>query len=258
MLIEKLAEIGLSKNEARVYVELLSMGHQPVSVIAKRVGCIRTSAYVILKTLVKKGFVAFYNRGNMNFFVANDPNCLIGYVERKCRAYDNCRNDLLMLIPKYRELMRKYAFRKPIVTYHEGFEGVKHVMYDALNSKSACFAYLCLHKWFRSGLTEFLLDYKNFRISNKRLPLKAIVPDTPEVRAFFEEHYDKENKLTTVRYLKDEKYHKLFENEMNIYDDKVAIINLEKGEEFGVIIESKEVANMQKSIFQLAWKGLDF
>lgn len=258
MFIEKLAEIGLSKNEAKIYVELLSMGHQPVSIIAKRVGCNRTSTYVILKTLAKKGFVGFYNRGNMKFFVANDPNCLINYVERKCRTYDNCRADLLMLIPKYRELMNNYIFRKPVVTYHDGLEGVKYVMYDALKASGTCFAYLCLHQWFKSGLKDFLLEYKDFRIATKQIPLNAIVPDTPEVRAFFKDNYDENNKLTVVRYLSDEKCRQLFENEMNIYDDKVAIIHLEKGQEFGVIIQSKEIANMQKSIFQLAWKGLDF
>lgn len=249
--------MGLSKNEARLYVELLSMGHQPVSVIAKRVGFNRTSTYVILKTLSKKGFVGSYNRSNMKFFVANDPNCLINYVERKCHIYDNCRNDLLMLVPKYRELMNNYAFRKPVVTYHEGLEGVKYVLYDALNAKSSCFAYLCLHKWFRSGLKEFLLEYKDFRIANKKLPLRAIVPDTPEVRTFFAENYDMDDKLTVVRYLENKKEHDLFENEMNIYDDKVSIIHLERGQEFGVIIQSKEIANMQKGIFQLAWKGLE-
>lgn len=258
MLQGKLAEIGLSVNEAKIYTGLLSLGHQPVSIISKRVGFNRTSTYSVLRSLAKKGFVAFYNKSGITYFVANDPNCLISYIDGKCRAYDYFRSELLTLIPKYRELMSEYVFSKPIVTYYDGLEGVKHVMYDALTAKSNFFACLCLHKWFKSGLKDFLLEYKDFRIATKQVPLSAIVPDTPEVRAFFNENYDKNNVLTKVKYLKDPKYHQLFENEMNIYDDKVAILHLEKGQEFGVIIQSKEIANMQKSIFQLAWKGLEF
>lgn len=256
MLEQKLAEIGLAVNEARIYMELLSIGHQPVSVLAKRLGFNRTTTYSLLKSLSKKGFVAFYNKNNFKIFVANDPNCLISYVDRKCRIYDNYRSELLLLVPKYRAIMEEFAFQKPTVTYYEGLEGVKYVMYDALNAKGNCFAYLCMHKWFSSGLTDFLLEYKDFRIATKQIPLRAIVPDTPEVRAFFENNYDKKNKLTQVKYLSDHECHKLFENEMNIYDDKVAIINLERGQEFGVIIKSRQIAAMQKSIFQLAWKGL--
>lgn len=258
MLELKLAEIGLSKSEAKIYTGLLSLGHQPVSIISKRVGLNRTTTYSILKSLAKKGFVAFYNKSSTTYFVANDPNCLIGYIDSKCRSYDYFRNELINLVPQYRALMNEYTFSKPVVTYHEGLEGVKHVMYDALTAKGNCFTCLCLHKWFKSGLKEFLLEYKDFRIATKQIPLSAIVPDTPEVRAFFDENYDKDNVLTKVKYLKDPKYHQLFENEMNIYDDKVAIIHLERGQEFGVIIQSKEISNMQKSIFQLAWNGLEF
>jgi len=42
---------------------------------------------------------------------------------------------------------------------------------------------------------------------------------------------------------------------VNIYDDKVAVVSLEKGFEFGVLIESAEFAKTQKSIFDLAWRG---
>lgn len=258
MFEDKLAQIGFSRSEARVYLELLRIGPQAVSIVAKRLGLNRTTCYSILRQLEKKALVSSFINGKLQCFVANDPNCLIGYIDSKCRSYDYFRNELINLVPQYRALMNEYTFSKPVVTYHEGLEGVKHVMYDALTAKGNCFTCLCLHKWFKSGLREFLLEYKDFRIATKQIPLSAIVPDTPEVRAFFDENYDKNNVLTKVKYLKDPKYCQLFENEMNIYDDKVAIIHLEKGQEFGVIIQSKEISNMQKSIFQLAWNGLEF
>lgn len=258
MLEEKLAEIGFSKNECKIYLELLTIGSQPVSVVAKRVGFNRTTAYSILKSLEKKGLVSSYVNRGMKFFVANDPNCLIGFVDRKCKVYDYYRSELLNIIPKFRSLVGMYSFKKPIVSFYDGLEGVKHVMYDALTTQGDCCAYLCIHKWFQSGMRDFLLEYKNFRIATKKIPLKAIVPDIPEVRTFFEENYEKNNKLTEVMYLSGQNndYENIFKNEMNIYDDKVAIIHLDRGQEYGVVIQSKEIAMMQKGIFQMAWNGL--
>ena len=45
-------------------------------------------------------------------------------------------------------------------------------------------------------------------------------------------------------------------NEINIYDNKVAIVSFseDEAELFGVIIESKEVAETQQQIFKMAWR----
>lgn len=255
MLEEKLSQIGFSRNECKIYLELLTIGSQPVSIVAKRIGFNRTTAYSILRSLEKKGLVSSYVNRGMKFFVANDPNCLIGYVDRKCKVYDYYRSELLSIIPKFRSLAGLYSFKKPIVSFYDGLEGVKHVMYDALNAEGDCYSYLCLHKWFKSGMRDFLLEYKNFRIATKKISLKAIVPDTGEVRGFFNDNYDKDNKLTEVRYLTRD-CEDIFENEMNIYDDKVAIIHLDRGQEYGVVIQSKEIYLMQKGIFQMVWNGL--
>jgi len=47
-----------------------------------------------------------------------------------------------------------------------------------------------------------------------------------------------------------------FNNEINIYDSCVAIISFGKGSQdvFGVIIESREVAETQRQIFEMAWR----
>ena len=44
-------------------------------------------------------------------------------------------------------------------------------------------------------------------------------------------------------------------NEINIYQDKVAIISLGE-EKVGVIIKSKQIADTQRAIFNLLWNNL--
>lgn len=257
MFSERLEEIGFTTNEAKIYMELLKIGPQAVSVIAKRLGYNRTSVYMLLKTLEEKGIVSSYKNNTVKYFIGNDPNCLIGYLDRKCRAYDYYRSEILASIPLFREVVGAYDFKKPIVSYFDGIEGVKHVLYDSLNSEGECLSYLALHKWFELGLKDFLLDYKDFRIESKKTPLRAITPDTKEVRNFFKENCDPSDKMTKILYVSDPHYFKLFENEMSIYNGRVSIISLNKGDEYGVVIQSKEIANMHRMIFDMAWKGFE-
>ncbi|MDA1060625.1 MAG: hypothetical protein O3B47_02435 [bacterium] len=257
MLEDYLQKIGLSESESKVYIELLKIGSQVVSTIAKRAGFNRTTTYSILKSLENKGIVSSYINGGIKYFAPGDPNCLVGYVDQKCRKYEYYRDGLLALIPKFRTLSEHSFIQHPKVAYFDGVEGVKHLMYDALGSSGVFYCYLCLHQWFETGLGDFILDYKNYRIKEKKVPIKAIVPDTLEVRDFVKNNYEPDDPMTEVLYVSDPECFEMFRNEMNIYDNKVAILHLEKGEEYGVVIESREIADMQRRIFEMAWKGLE-
>lgn len=255
MLEDKLLQIGLNKTEAKVYLELLKIGPQPVSVVAKRVDLNRTTAYSVLRSLQLKGVAGSYVNSKTKIFIANDPNSLVALVDRKCRAFDYYRNDILSLIPRFRELMSGLDLKKPVVSYFEGIEGVKNVMYDALNAQGIFYACIAFEKWFDSGLKDFLVEYKNMRTGSKKVPLKAIVPDTETVRAFFKDHYDPNDPMTEFLWVDCEEDWSIFDNEMNIYDDKVAFMHLESGQEYGVVIESKEIAGMQRKVFEMAWRS---
>ena len=255
MLEEKLLQIGLNQSESKIYLELLRIGPQAVSVLAKRVSHNRTSTYSILRTLESKGLIGSYTNSNGKIFLANDPNSLVALIDRQCRTFDYYRNDILAVMPKFRELTAGLDLKKPVISYFDGLEGVKHVMYDALNAQGNFYAYIAFEKWFNSGMQDFLVEYKDTRVMSKRVPLKAIVPDTPAVRAFFKTYYDPSDSMTEFLYLRSDENWDIFENEMNIYDNKVAIVHLEPGEEYGVVIESKAIAGMQRKIFEMAWKG---
>ena len=253
-LEDQLCQIGFTESESRLYIELLSLGPQAVSVIAKRALLNRTTAYSILKSLEFKGVVSSYVNENMRYFLANDPNSLVGFVDRKCRTFDYHRSNLLNLIPEFRGLTGNFSLSKPVVVYHEGIEGVKNVMYDALSAKDTFRAYVCLDKWLKFGHKNFLIEFKNIRIYDKKVPLKTIVADTPEIREFFKENYDEECELTNVLYVPPSG---MFENEMNIYNDKVSIIHLDTGVEYGVVIQDSQITEMHRSMFDIMWQKFE-
>lgn len=258
LLDEHLLQIGFTENECKVYLELLKIGPQPVSTLAKRLNFNRTTTYAVLQSLEKKGLASFYKKQNgVKAYLSNDPNCLVGYLDAKCRTYDYYRSLILSLIPKLRRIAEEFNLKRPVVSYFEGIEGVKRVTYDALKSSKEMYCYLSLHRWFELGLKDFILKYKEYRIKQKKVMLRAIAPDTKDVRDFFQQNYDADDPLTQILYVKDPEFLGMFTNEMTIYDDKVSIIHLEAGDEYGVVIQSERIADMQRKIFEKAWEGFE-
>ncbi|MFH1284380.1 MAG: helix-turn-helix domain-containing protein [Candidatus Peregrinibacteria bacterium] len=247
MFEEKLQEIGFNGSESRVYMELLRIGPQAVSIISMRLNMNRTTTYSVLKSLEHKGVVASYKNGNMKYFAANDPNSLIGYIDMQCRTFDYHRSELLSEIPRFRDTFKGYAIKKPVVSYFEGVEGVKRVMNDVVDDGSRLRCCISFHKWLESGLRDFLNDFKKC-FFGRRARFSAIVPDITEARTFFEG-------FENILYVPAKDFSAIFENGMNISEDKVSIVHLDSGDEYGVSIQSKEIAGMHKVMFDMAWNG---
>jgi hypothetical protein len=81
--------------------------------------------------------------------------------------------------------------------------------------------------------------------------------DTPTSREYILKDYPalKKRKNPLMEFKWVPKDVSMFNNEINVYDDKVSIVSLAKNEMLGVIIESHEIAKTMKSIFQMAWKA---
>ena len=252
MLKETLCQIGLTTNEANIYLTLVELGPQPANIIAKKTNLIRPTVYPILKGLQKKSLIGSFLRNGVIYFAVNDVHDLLCYVDRKKRVLDHQRDFVMDIIPRMEQLKSDCSLQ-PKVHYFEGEEGVETVMNDSLNSSGPIMCIDAIDKWLNSSLKEFAKDYIHTRIFIKKIPLKELIKDTPETRCFLETAYKGGENYTDVMFVSGNDA--LFDNNVNIYDDKVAVVSLEKGFEFGVLIESAEFAKTQKSIFDLAWRG---
>ena len=84
--------------------------------------------------------------------------------------------------------------------------------------------------------------------------LRGIAPDDDAGRRV---HGEDREKLREIRLVPADAFD--FRNEINIYDHKVAICSFGPAarsatDMFGIIIESKEVAETQRQIFEMAWR----
>ena len=236
MLVNILENIGLTDKEARIYLAALEIGGGPVSAIALKAKMNRVTSYDILEKLIKKGLINFVTKNKVKFFSSTDPEIVVHEFQKRTA-------DLTQALPDLKRLHGDTAH--PKVRYFEGVEGIKAIYADTLTSKSEILNY-CNSKEIRKFWEKYDTEYVAERVKNG-IHLKGITPDDDHGRSVKAED---EKCLRETRLVNKDSFN--FTNEINIYDDKVAIISLR--EEFiGMIIESHEIAETQRAIFHMVW-----
>src|SRR3989338_6189543 len=78
--------IGLTKNQAIVYVSLLKLGSSKVQNIIKESGLHRSRVYDCLENLEQLGFVSFVVKDFKKYFQAVKPDKLLDYLDEQKEA----------------------------------------------------------------------------------------------------------------------------------------------------------------------------
>ncbi len=246
MSVEPLIQaLGLPKKESAVYLALLELGKSGVSAIASASRLNRTTAYDILESLNVKGLVSIVGDRKKRTYTAEHPDSLVRFFEKRAQLYERRAEDLSKLLPQLRGLYNEKG-KRPVVRFYEGKHGLESCYEDTLTSSEPIRAYASVHDM-HAALPKYFPEYYHRR-AKKGIHIRAILPATAE--GIERQRHDAEEARETVL-VPTSQYD--FSPEINVYDDKVAIMSL--AEEFGVIIESKEIAEAQKVVFELAWLG---
>src|SRR5689334_12275497 len=89
-----LEKIGLTEKEALVYLTLTEIGEAAPSVIAKKAGLKRPTAYIILDQLVQKGLVGHLKKHDQKMFSPIEPGFLLDYEKKKLEELEEIIPDL--------------------------------------------------------------------------------------------------------------------------------------------------------------------
>jgi len=135
------------------------------------------------------------------------------------------------------------------VRFFQGWDGVKHVYEHTLTARSELLNY-ANSAIVRSHWERYDEEYVAQRVE-RGIKLRGIAPDDVAGRMV---HGEDKERLREIRLVPAKDFN--FDNEINIYDSTVAIVTFgERAEDaFGVIIESREVAETQRQIFEMAWR----
>lgn len=240
-MLEQLIRFGLPEKEARIYLALMELGPSSVSEVAKRAKVPRTNTYHLLNALITRGLVSFHDRTSKMIFVAEDPQRLVQMLKNQAEELMRYHEEAERLMPEFRSFYHKDD-AKLHVRFFEGTEGLVSVYEDTLTAQTEILGYASVeyqHNFFPGYFPAYYTRRTKLGIS-----VRCFLADSAESRRI--KALDKLQMRKT--YLVPEKFS--ISPEINVYDNKVAILSLK--EKFGAIIESKEVAEAFRNAFELA------
>lgn len=242
-VVHRLERFGISPKEARAYVALLGYGTASVSEVSRASKLNRSTTYVVLESLVKKGLASISRREKRRFYTASSPERLVQSLEDLIKEAREKLGDARSLLPELKSIYVGVG-PKPKVTFYEGEQGIETVYEDTLTSSETILAYASIENM-HAALPHYFPEYYQRR-AGKGIHIRSIHPDTPE--AIERTRHDKEEARDSALVPKED-YN--FSPEINIYDNKIVFMSLR--EKFGLIIESDELASAMKKIFELSW-----
>jgi len=237
--------LGLTEVEGKVYMALLELGGGYVSTIARKSALPRVNCYHILENLTSKGLVNHVTRNRVRYFTAEPPQKIVNLLEDKTRYAKK-------ILPELLSITNTLAL-KPKIRYYEGLEGVKTILDDTLTAKTELLGYSNLESA-AELFGDFIMEYSRKKMELK-IKTRFICPSSPKSSLYIKDYYPKEfpPELIEILYVNPKEF--WFENEIIIYDNKVAVISLNREEQIGMIFESRVYAMSQRAIFNLAWLG---
>lgn len=239
-------QAGFSDKETAVYLSILKVGRGSVAEIAQDSGVDRTTTYRILEDLLKIPLVQTFKEDKKTQWAALHPRYLLEYIQKKKRTVQE-------LFPEL-EALYNLNEEKPKLAYFEGEEGladltqqivveVKHrgelLSFSAPGAASGYFT------------TKKFLKVANERIK-KQIMSKILIP-TIEGIPDYQVGEDFKN-WRQVKIVNPEKFP--FKASFNIWNNKVALLTV-RSHPIGVVIESKDIADTFRSIFEMIWQQVD-
>jgi len=221
---------GLSKNESKVYLELLQNKPLSASELAKKTSLDRTLTYTILENLINKGLTSFKIINNKKIFQAESPKNLLNQVKKQEEIIKKTISQL--------EQVQIKSSADYDVRIFEGKEGIRNVMNQIIESKQVS----SFGGTGRAFDLLFDLQAKVKNINKKKL----------DVRILFSKKF-KEHPINNISWVKTKYLDIESEVTTTIFEDKVAI-HLIKEKTIIILIQNKETANSYLNHFEVLWK----
>lgn len=256
MITEFLNSIGLTDKEIALYLALQRFGTQPTSLLGKKAGMNRGTAYLNLHSLLKKGLVSKTVKNRIQYFTATEPLRILDYIGNQQTELQKQRERADVVLEQLSLLQHPLSAR-PSMEYFDGVEGARSAMLRTLNAKNkTIYAFTSLKDLIEFLGMDFLDDYRKRRV-RAGYTLKIIRTKKRYDQAIKKlpkgHHFDtSQQEKREVRHIPDTMN---FPVSMYLFDDRIVIIS-SKQENFALQITSKETSGMQKKLFALLWDFL--
>jgi len=230
---ELFKEIGMNVNEGKVYSELVKHGKLSASEISSRAGVPYGKIYVVLQSLIDKGFVRVVPEKTKKF-VSSSPENLEKAIDERKKMLDEAKE-------KVKELKQFYDEKEgDFLAIAKGDKGFWKIAEDM--KKVEKYAYNI--KWKPRVNSDTIQKRKTWNKKNNNIDVKELV------------RYDDETKKDVDKLIKVIPSMKKFENEgiaLSILDDEEVMIGLIK-KNTTLLIRDSAFAKVMKQLFLPAYE----
>jgi len=246
MFENELMNLGLSEEQTEIYLSLLENGAQSATKLAGSTSVKRTYVYKICDELVERGLVSQEVKGRTTVFAPLSPDYLLSEAEQRKQEAKQAQRSLERILPNLKAKFSAVDV-KPVITYFEGPAGIMKANMEILAEQKTILAYLLINEEIDQEMDKDWIKYYEKRVKDK-IHVRAITPDTPAGHAY--KSKDKEE-LRITRLVPKEEFP--FTIEKNICGNKVAFFAVRNNILVATIIENQEIADSERSIFELSW-----
>lgn len=241
-----LKEANFSDKEVAVYLALLEVGKGSVLDIAKLSKVDRTTTYRILQSFLVMPIAQVFKEGKKTRWAALNPRYLVDYMQKKKKIVQE-------LFPEL-EALYNLNEEKPKLQYFEGKEGLANLTENMLREVKHRGEILSFSA---PGAASGYYSTKEFEKlalerAKKQIMSKILIPSIEGIPGY-KPGEDWKN-WRHIKIVGPEKF--LFKASFNIWNNKVAILTV-RSHPIGVIVESKDVADTLRAIFNIAWEGAE-
>jgi sugar-specific transcriptional regulator TrmB len=239
---EVLEGLGLSDNEAKVYISMLSLGSATVAAIAKAANVKRTTIYNVLDSLAEKGLSRIDVKGLKRLYVAEHPKKLENIIE-------NRKANLAALYPEL-EALYNLKGGESFIKYYEGNDSVRNAYFDLLGSLQHNDEFLVVgnpDRWEEIN-ASFASDFIKKR-NTQKLQIRMLLTDSELARKYkkFERNFSEEIKLLP----EDSK----IETNLVITPRRILVQQMSRPV-IVIVIENGSIIRMHRELFNIIWNSL--
>lgn len=234
-----LQKLGLSKECEHIYTTLLEFDSLSPSEICRKTGIHRPATYTALDELLRLNLIRITPKGKYKQYSASSPEILENLFKD---LEDDFNTEIFKLNNKYTT-----KSKRPIVTFAEGEKSIMSVfseIVDTLHPNDTYYRYSP-----RLSVAREHLVPKDYRYKRDKKNLERLVISDAKSASGFNKKLGK-----SVRFIPDEL--NIFENDVSqiIYGNKVVFIDYNSNSV--ISIENEMIAEFQKKLFKIVWKGL--
>jgi len=239
-----LVEAGLSDKEANIYLALLQLGSATPTVLAQKTHVNRSTAYLTLSSLQKRGLVSAVDARGKQCFVAESPERLIKLADQAKARLEESRKKLVEALPSLTAIF-KIADTTPNVRFFEGPEALQAAREEMWATRAPLWeVYAVDEDALRIAAIKGEERIKiTQRLRNSRL-LVAIKPGVKTIAPFHKEGIE----VRVLDYARCP-----FGGSIALAGHKLCIMTTH-ADGIGVLIDSADLTSGFRALFEAAWQ----